>query len=234
MKDVTILVGTLDPYKAAWPIFCHGINKYWQNRIWPIKAATNYLDFPCGEGLKVGAYENWTQNTILSLQKIDTPVVFWMLEDTWLTGFPDTVALKQFAQHILDGNADYIRLINSKAVISAGPASFDNRLFVFSDNSLYRTSLCPSIWNRQVFIDLLKDGESIWDFETIGNARSKGYAFYCTVAWDWIYLPIAFPSKNSEWDCTPIARGKWTEVAKKYAGREGLYVDFSQQPINNI
>ena len=232
--DVTILVGTLDPYKAAWPVFCHGINKYWPDCPWSIKAATNSLDFPCGEGLKIGTYKNWAQNTILSLQKIDAPVVFWMLEDSWLTDFPNTEALKQFTQHILDGKTDYIRLINSNAVTSARPAPFDNRLFIFSDNSRYRTSLCPSIWNKQVFIDLLKKGESIWDFETKGNARSKDYIFCCTEAWDWIYLPIVFPSKNSEWSRTPITRGKWTGMAKKYVEREGLSVDFSQHPISNI
>lgn len=232
MEGVTILVGTLDPYKAAWPIFCHGMNKYWPDCPWPIKAATNHLGFPCGEGLKVGSYKNWTQNTLLSLQKIDDPVVFWMLEDTWLTGPPNTEVLKQFSQHILDGKTDYIRLINSQAVTSAGTASFDDRLLIFSDGSRYRTSLCPSIWNRQVFIDLLKEGESIWDFEVIGTARSKNYMFCYTAAWDWIYLPVVFPSK--EWSCTPIARGKWTGMAKKYVEREGLSVDFSQQPISGI
>ena len=234
MSDVTILVGTLDPYEAAWPVFCHWIEKYWPDCPWLIKAATNYLDFPCGEGLKIGAYKNWARNTILSLQRLDAPVVFWMLEDSWLTDFPNTEALKQFAQYILDGKTDYIRLINSKAVRSAGQASFDDRLFVFSDNSRYRASLCPSIWNRQAFIDLLKDGESAWDFEIKGSVRSRGRVFCCTLAWDWVYLPIAFPSKNSEWSCTPIGRGKWTGVAKKYVEREGLSVDFSRRPIDGV
>lgn len=234
MNDVTILVGTLDPYNAAWPVFCHGMSKYWPELKWPVKAATNGLDFPCGDGLKVGAYKDWAQNTRRSLERLDTPVVLWMLEDSWLTAVPDTEVLSQFAQHIVDGKADYIRLINSNAVTNAGLTSFDDRLFVFSKTSKYRTSLCPSIWNRQVFIDLLKQGESIWDFEVKGTVRSRDYMFCCTNAWDWIYLPIAFPSKNSEWSSTPITRGKWTGSAKKYVAREGLSVDFSQHPISGI
>jgi len=234
MKDVTILVGTLDPYKEAWPMFCHGINKYWPDCPWPIKAATNHLDFPCGEGLKVGVYKNWTRNTMLSLQKIDTPIVFWMLEDTWLTDPPNTKVLKEFTQHILDGKTDYIRLVNSKMVENVGLASFDDRLFVYSDNSRYRTSLCPSIWNRQVFIDLLKDGESIWDFETIGNTRSKGRVFCHTIAYDYIYLQHTYPTKNSGWSSTPIRRGTWTNVAKEYMAREKLSFNLSHNPMTTL
>lgn len=236
MKDVTILVGTCDYYQATWSAFCHGINKYWIDRPWPIKATTNYLDFPCGEGLKIGDDINWTKTVKLSLQKIDSPVVFWMLDDNWLTDFPDTVILEQFAQYIIDGKTDYIRLVNTKTVKSAGQTSFDDRLFIFSDDSKYRTSVCLSIWNRLVFIDLLKDVESAWDFEKFGPKRSRNYKFCCASSWNCEYIPHVEQhcalkrGEDKKWSWSPVHKGWWTESAKEYAMREGLSINFLQHP----
>lgn len=236
MKDVTILVGTFDYDRSTWHAFCHGVSKYWLDRPWLIKATTNYLDFPCGDGLKVGKDKNWASTTKLSLQKIDSPVIFWMLDDNWLTDFPDTPALTQFTKYISDGKADYIRLVNTKKVRGAGQASFDDRLFVFSDNSKYRTSLCLSIWNRQVFIDLLKEGESVWDFEKFGPARSKKYKFCCVYAWDCEYIPHVCQNCTLErggkekWLWSPLHKGSWTKAAEDYALQEGLSINFSQHP----
>lgn len=231
MNNVTILVGTCDRYGATWPAFCHGLNKHWADRPWPVKATTNYLDFPCGDGLKVGTDKDWATTVKLSLQKLDTTVVFWMLDDTWLTGSPDTTVLKQFVQCVLDGKLDYIRLIKTATAKSAGQTPFDKRLFFLKKTAQYRTSVAPSIWRRQTFINTLKEGESAWDFETIGSKRSTGHICCCPYFTDWDHLPhVAKP----KWGWGPVKRGLWTGDAKRYALQEGLLIDFQKQPKHGI
>ncbi len=98
--------------------------------------------------------------------------------------------------------------------------------------SPYRTSCKPSLWNKDVFLSLLKANESPWDFERYGLERSAKYTFLAVK--DWGHFPFVTkgdPSGN--WKKSPLVKGKWTVSARDFCVQEGLEIDFSIHPVSS-
>lgn len=220
MIDIAVLVSTHDRYRAAWPVFCHGMHTYWPDCPWPVKATTNRLDFPCGAGLKIGGDCDWSENIRRGLTAIGSELVLLLLEDTWITSPVDTGTLTDFARHIEAGRTDYIRLVRTGSQIVGDPAPFDGRLFAPDARSHYRTAICPTIWRAQVLYDLIRSGETVHGFELRNDPEAATY--HCVYAEDSVYLPHVFPTASGCWSWSPIQQGRWTAGAYEYVRREGL------------
>ena len=83
------------------------------------------------------------------------------------------------------------------------------------EGSHYRTSTVLTLWRKEVLLALLKPGESAWQFELVGSARSDAYPrFYSTYA-----------------DCFPVIncviKGKWRPRAVRALAAQGLAVDLA-------
>ena len=219
MSDVTILVSTFDGHQAAWKPFWHGFKKYWPDCPWPIRFITNELDAPCGNPIKVGPDRNWTAMHRAALAEPHTRVFFLLLEDYWLTHPVNTQALVEFADIVLYGEADRILLCKGTHT-SYGPYEPDRRLNIYADKSIYRTALQAGLWNVGTFLNLLRDGETPWHFETKGSIRSQGWSAPFLNEVEHNYIRYIFPNGA-------IKRGKWTPAARKYAAREKLRIDFN-------
>lgn len=240
MSDITILVGSLDRYSAAWAPFCHGMHKYWPDCPYPICFITNELIAPCGTSLKVGGDRDWSANTRRALEYIKTPVILWMLEEYWLYEQPDTRTIAEFGHIVVNGNADCIRLASGWAgkVHKKGIYKPNPRLCIFADCSAYRTAMQAAFWNVRVFLDLIRPGETIWQFENRGSIRSQKYKdrFLCVAENKYIHYVINTKDGTYETPYVggPIQKGKWGPAAKKYTEQERLSIDFSQNPDGSI
>lgn len=233
-SDVAVIVGSCDKYSFAWPPFCHGLNKYWPNSPWPVYIVTNHLDAPCGQTLKIGDDPGWTETVRIALQTIDKPVVLWMADDAWLTAPPDMPTMLDWAGIVLRGEADYIRLTISHSEL--GDKTYpgetypgDPRLFIVPPRFQYRASLHPALWNAEVFLSLLRDGESTWGFEIQGSKRawSDDERFLCAkdaMTWPWPHRGNPDYQDYKSYG-TPLIRGYWTAIAAKYAKCEGITLD---------
>ena len=228
--DVVVCVSTCDKYRATWVPFCHGFQKYWSDCPWPLWFVTNHRSPPCGKAIKVGDDSGWTDATTRALQKIDVPVIFWMHEDYWLTEPSDTAALLDFADICLRGDADHIQVLPTWArhIRSSGIFSGDPRLLVFADDSEYRTSLQAGFWRVETVLDLLKPGETAWDFERTGTGRSLDHLFLGVKESKYFFYVIRNTGKG--WIDQPVGKGRWSKDARVYAKREGLKIDFSRDP----
>jgi hypothetical protein len=84
-----------------------------------------------------------------------------------------------------------------------------------------------SLWRREVLKDLRRLGESVWQFELQGTVRSRKYKN--------TFLSIKRHGDDDYYHgvryvCTAINLGKWAWMAKDYAEKEGLQIDFSNLP----
>ena len=228
VNNIAVLIGTHDQYRAAWPAMHHSLTKYFPDCPWPIYWVTNQLDPPCGTGLKVGGGKVWGTNMRKALHMLDSEVVLFMPEDTWMTGKVNTEALVEFATYITDDIVDHIRLVNSDAVIHLKDYTPDPRLWIYASNSPYRTSCCPGLWRRDVMRKLIRNTDTAWSFEKQAPSCSRDYLFLCTYASD--YIPYVMPVGGAKWAWSPIKRGKWTPGARLWAEVEGVEVDFSKHP----
>jgi hypothetical protein len=170
------------------------------------------------------------------LKQIKSQVILWLTSDNWITDSPDTGALVDFASYILSWQADHIRLYPGWDHDTAkGPFRHDSRLMVFTRESPYRCSLKPSLWRRRTLLKLLRDGEEAWDFEIEASKRSREMGDRFLAVKDWGYFPMVTAGDPSgDWIKSPVVKGRWTKAAKAYADREGLDIDFSRHPMNEI
>jgi len=234
--DIILLVGSLDRYSGAWPPFCHGMRKYWPDCPYPIYFVTNELTAPCGTTIKVGGDRVFSDNTLNALAHIDATTVLWMLDEYWLYEQPDTQAIMEFGEIVARGEADHIRLISGwvKNIYRKGSFIPDPRLCTFTDNSAYRVTAQAAFWNVAVLKDILKPGESVWEFENIGTERSRKYGdrFLCIAEHKYMHyiMPTKDPTYKSPYTSSAVTKGVWGIAAKKYAEEEELDIDFSQNP----
>ncbi len=84
----------------------------------------------------------------------------------------------------------------------------------------YRVSTQVTTWRRTGLLELLRDEESIWDFELKGSRRSDTRTgFYCT----WGQL--------APYGYHVVERGKWFRHEAARLSRIGVSCDFSARPI---
>jgi hypothetical protein len=236
-SNVTVVVGTLDLYAAAWPVLCHSIDRYWPDCPWPVRFITNNLKAPCGKTIGVdGDHTNWGKRMRKGLNRVESPVILWMTEDNWLTGPVDTNALKDFVGHVLVRGIHHIRLYPGWDHDRA-ECEFprDNRLLIFTKDSPYKCSLKPGLWRRATFLELLRDEEEPWGFEVDGSKRSRKFGHTFMAIRDWGTFPfVTRGDPTGPWVKSPVVRGCWTKAAKRYAEIEGLKIDFSKHPVKKV
>ena len=234
MRDVVVVVAGHDAYASAWPAMTHGIGKYLAVD-WPIYWITNRLGAPKGcKTVKVGGDFNpkhWSDRIIRGLKQIPAKTILFMLDDHWLSGPVDLGALRDFAKLVQDDKVARLRLYPGwDHDRSSGVFEHDKRLLVMGKKSPYRTSCKPSFWNRDVFLSLLRNGESPWDFERDGRKRSAKHIFLAVK--DWGYFPFVTKGDPSgDWEKSPLVKGRWTTSARDFCIYENLEIDLSKHPV---
>jgi hypothetical protein len=85
----------------------------------------------------------------------------------------------------------------------------------------YRLSTQTAIWRRDALLELLRDGESAWEFEIRGNQRihRRSDGFYCT------WKPVMTYRNHV------VERGKWFRQEARKFGAMNIGCDFARRPI---
>jgi hypothetical protein len=171
--------------------------------------------------------------TRVALGQVKTPVMLLLHEDYWLADYVDTKAMEAFADVILRGDADHVRIRPtwSWKVYAGEPFVGDERLVHFAPTSWYR-SANVGLYRIETYLSLMRDGETAWQFDFRSNDRiPKAWndRFLCTRTYHLPYVVPTLPSWEQYLQGI-VWRGKWTLAAVEYARREGLEIDFSVHP----
>lgn len=164
----------------------------------------------------------------LGLKGVNTPIILFLMTDTWLYAPVDTAALIDFARIVLHRDADYIRV--SPNVKERGEVyPFDPRLYIVPPNAEYRAALQAAFWWTEALAGLLHDGESAWTFEIEASKRARGDNMRYLSVSDFLYFRYPRGS-DPRWNDEPIRRGAWTDTARRYLREEGLDIDLGPCP----
>ena len=224
---VAIVINSFDRYADCWLPLVHGFDKYWPDCPYSIYLVTNFRDFPHPgiRVLKVGEDTSWAQRLVDALEHVSSAYILYFQEDYWLTRPVDTERMESYVDAMESHDLNYLRLLAFPPPDRDFPA--DPRLGLISRDGEYRTSAQIAFWRRDVLLELLVPGESVWQFEIDGTRRSQTYgdtfASTKTHNGDPYYWGISYV-------CTAINAGRWARAAKRYAAEEGLDVDFSNLP----
>ncbi|KKL18243.1 hypothetical protein LCGC14_2477450, partial [marine sediment metagenome] len=259
-NKVVIVVGAVDKYSAAWPIFAHGFKKYWPDCPWEIVAITNEKDFPIGRTIKIGKDRSWGETVRKGLEKINSDVILWVMEDYFVSGPVKGQIMENYAQLLLDNKVDHIRILPPAVGLSEGgtqdptiecKCKYENipneadkyltrqlgfkenlieNLWIFKDDAEYRASLATSLWRKDKFLEWIEDGMTPWQFEHDAGIKSRGNDRHLCCVRDDV---LCWPWRTNPYPngkCSPIRKGQWTGAAHEYVKYEKLDIDLQWHP----
>lgn len=222
-NDTSVLVISCDKYSDLWKPFFTLFWQYWPINTSKVYLGSNFLKYKDSrvKTITIGEDKSWSQGLLDMVSRIDTPFIILMLEDFFLREpvnindiFMCVEALKN-----LDGNM--LRLVPRPRPYK--PVKGYPFLGYIKSTSPFRVSTQGTLWRKSALLSLIKDGESIWEFELNGTERSrddKGY--YC------VWKPVL------TYEHHVIERGKWFRSEARKFGAMNIGCDFSRRPMMSM
>lgn len=220
--DVAVLISSCDSYNDIWGPFFALFFKYWPDCPYPVYLSTNHLDYnhPRVTTIKIGDDTNWSAGFRCVLEQIQHPYLIVMMEDFLPIETVNATMIERLVCYMDKKKAGYLRLFPCPGPDL--PCNDNPEVGEISKGSAYRLSLQAAIWNKQVLIDLLREGESAWELEINGTKRTNNLnvPFLCVTG----KSPIPY-------FCTGVVKGKWMREAVELCKREGIEIDVKVRPI---
>lgn len=234
MKKCTMLVNSCDAYSDTWYPLFKILNEEWQDRPYDIILNTESKKFDYGNMnirtlslFKEGEKDRWGKRLIETLKRIDTPYVLMYLDDFFVKSPVNQSFLDKCIEN-LDKNEDV-------AVFSLMPTRgeniADNRFEGFErrpQDGEYRLNCQAAIWRKDILIKLIRPHENPWQWEILGNPRSRFVkeGFYSLI--DGYPPPFDYDLKG--W--TGLVRGKWVRtVVEPIFAKHGIEIDLEKRGV---
>jgi len=211
------LVASCDRYADLWRLFFELFRRFWPDCPRPVYLLSNTVpgNIPGVTDLLVGPDRSWSDSLREGLLRLDQEYVFLFLDDLFLRAAVEAEAVLDLMRWAQESGANYLRFTPAPKP----DRPLDARVGSISPGAIYRGSTVLSLWKRAVLLDLLVPGETAWEFEVFGSARSDKYdGFYCT--WK-RYLPVV----------NGVIKGKWDRRAVRRLGALGASVDLARRPL---
>lgn len=181
-ENLSIVVLSCDKYSSLWEGFFHQLYKQWpelktsQSDI-PIYLVSNdhLFDDDRITVIHTNKEESFSDNVLDALAQVKTDYVFILLDDYYLTRF-DQDRFAEIYNYMVNNPVAYVQVSNYSASIQpiAEQVAGVTSLFHRTQHGAWRNSLQACLWKKANFQFLLKKGEDPWQFEVLGNDRSKG------------------------------------------------------------
>lgn len=213
---VAVLVVSCDKYSDLWKPFFSLFWRFWPDCPFDVYLLSNNIDpaIPQVKSLLVGDDISWSDSLQKGVRLLKEDYVLLFLDDLFLREPVKTKEVLEVFSWAVESDVNYVRMNPMRNK----PDEFLNEsIGILSKGVIYRTSTVVSVWKRNVLLDLLKDGESAWDFEAYGSIRSDKYdRFY------------------ARWkDCFPITnvviKGKWRKGAVRRLKSLGIEIDLTSR-----
>ena len=144
----------------------------------------------------------------------ESHLLFWM-DDFFLVGRVDSIEIERLFKLAVKKKFAFLRLRPNPS----SPNCSVEGVKELSKEAIYRVSLPVTIWIGDIFRQIIKEGESAWEFEVNGTERSRMLTgFYCTCQEVFDYLH-------------GVERGVWMRPAAFELLRLGYRLDFSYRRL---
>ena len=219
---LAVIVVSCDLYSDIWIPFFTLFFKYWNDCPFPVYLTSNFLQYPDFrvKTINLENDENWSSSLKKALKKINENYVILILEDFLITHYVDTGQIKELWQYMREKNAACLRLFPCP-----GPDKTckDNpNVGAIVKGASYRSSTMVAIWDKEILLTLLQNGETAWEFELKGTKRTNNL--------DRPFLSVIISDDPPiQYICTAITRGKWMPEVPDFFKNEGIHIDFSQR-----
>jgi hypothetical protein len=172
----------------------------------------------------IGEDVDWSTGFGEMVRRVAEPYILVLLEDYLLSAPVDTEAIARLFGHMKEEGAACLRVMPVPGAPEADPGTGD--VGELPRGMPYRVSLQAAIWRRADLLELLRPGETPWDFELRGTPRSDELEarFLGVVQGGLRPLPYFI---------TGVCKGLWLRDALALCRREGIPVDGSARGVES-
>lgn len=182
-SDLSILVSSCDKYSQFWLPFFKLLDQNWpelktKHHNVPIYLLTNKKTFtyPRVEVINTPYDLSWSDNMMDALNNIQTKYVLLFLDDYWIKELVDDARLNEILKVMREQDVAYVQLFaDANEQKLAKPVPTIDGVVYKTKFQKYRASLQLAIWETKALKQILRSGESAWDFELAASIRSSGY-----------------------------------------------------------
>lgn len=216
---LSIYVSSFDDYADIWPVFFARFFKYWSDCPYPVYLGAVHKVYDDRRVLPLHAadHKNWSSRAVEHLGQIDSPYVLMMLEDYMLDRPVDNTLIAKLIALMDLYELHAIRLFPDPAPAMAMPGV--PVIGFQGPGQLNRTNTHATIWRRESLLEMIRPGESLWEFEINGSVRSNRFAGGICGCWQ--------PALHY---VMAIGKGRWFRRALRSLARDGIHPDLSVRP----
>jgi hypothetical protein len=188
LEDVSIIVPSCDKYSGLWEPFFSLLFKNWpalkqggEHQNIPIYFISNKKEFnhPRVQNIKFPNEISWSDNMIEALSQIKTKYVLYLQEDYFLTEPINEKLLVEILQYMANHDAAFVQVAefspgNVQTTKQSTAIINSPNLVEVTKHSEYKVNLQAGLWEKDIFLWLVKPGENMFQFETNASKRSEG------------------------------------------------------------
>ncbi|MEO6567540.1 MAG: hypothetical protein ABIO94_02155 [Opitutaceae bacterium] len=172
-QECALLVLSCDAYADLWPPFFNLLRRHWPDCPFPIflgagEAAIAPPGITC---LQSNGGKDWSRCASDYLEALPHEHILVMLDDFFLRRRVQTIRILECLRFAKTHDATQLRLIPRPKPTNRLPEQ--TNIGSCAVGSPYRLSTQAAIWNRRKLHALLREHESIWEFEMNGNLRAN-------------------------------------------------------------
>lgn len=217
----SVLVPSCDAYADLWKPFFRLFWRHWPDCPFPVYLGANQRRYDDPRVTVVHSDQglNWANRVRDHVSALRTTYVLVVLEDFFWRRPTPTAQVLELLDALRTLGGEMLRLTNRPPPDE--PVSGYPGIGRIRPGAPYRASTQAAIWRTPTLLELIRAGESIWEFEVDGSRRSDRWVdgFYAT--WRQV-LPYGYHV---------VEKGKWFRHEARRFGRMGIGCDFSARPV---
>ena len=172
--SIAIVVSSCDSFFDAWRPFAQFFQKFWGDCPFQVFLVVNELDPRSSwiRPIRVGPDPTWGRKLIKALRQIPQSHVIYFQEDYFLTSRVDEKLMAEDLAYALENEVDSFSF-RARSNREPGFEFINERFGVVPADSDGRTRCQATLWKRESLLSILREEESVWDFEARGSERTR-------------------------------------------------------------
>lgn len=183
-KSIAVVVLSCDKYSDLWKPFFYSFLKFWPGIECPIYLFSNTKSYQSDDAriktVLSGNDKDWSSSILRCLRQVEEDYLVLFFDDVFLSKRVDEKKFYGLLEEALNFNFEYLRF----RPVPLPDTEISQQIGRIHEGTLYRSSVF-AVWRRDVLMDLLKEGESAWQFEIVGSERTRKYRNFFGVYTDY-------------------------------------------------
>jgi hypothetical protein len=222
-SSVALVVSSCDAFFDSWRPFSTFLDKFWADCPLETFLLTNQLTVKSSrlQAIALGPDRGWSSNLLAALERIRHPYLLYFQEDYFLTAPVARAQLAEDFAYVISSGADSL-CFRARSQPDSDFQPINDRFGKVPLTSDGRTRCQVTLWKRSALQTILRSGETAWNFEARGSARTQEMQILSYARRENTPIPYLMSA---------ISRGLWMPDAIALCRAHGVEIDPFFRPV---